>query len=1281
MNRLGIDIGAATVKMAVLQKGEITAVYEVPHHEQPMQCVAKGLEKLAGDLQPDFALGVTGCNAKGLISGSGAAFLEDIPAIAEGAKYLAPSAGSVIEIGSQGSRFLTKLGGGLQFATNEHCAGGTGSFFEDQMMRLGLRLEDYSELVQQATGVPRLSGRCAVFAKTDIIHRQQEGVCTPDILLGLCYAMIRNYKATIVRTLPVEKPLVFCGGVTRNSGVVRAIRDIFALEEDELIVPEYAPYAAAIGAALKAEGAYTVEGLRKMTQFVPTNRCGMMEPLRLREGTLLTNPVCSGKLSDNSPALGIDIGSTSTDLVLIDRDGTLIDYQYLRTAGNPEAAVRKGLAELQRRFGTIRFAAVGVTGSGRERIGRMIGADAIRDEITAQAKGAVRACPEVDTVFEIGGQDSKFIQIKDGDVVDFQMNKICAAGTGSFVEEQAARMGIAIKDFGALALSAKAPIDLGERCTVFIETAITSACAKGVSQADIAAGLCDAIVRNYLHKVVGNKQVGQRIVLQGGVAYNPAIVAAFQKYYGDRLCVNPYFPISGAYGAALLASEAVGEGESSFAGFDFSGKEVLLDTANERVRENIAFYEQANRLLLEGYTGRREPGKKTVGIPYVLMIHKFFPMANAFFQALGFNVLLTEPTNEETIRLAQEAARGETCYPVKLIYGHMRQLIEQKVDYIFLPSIHTMKHEKSRVEHNYGCVYMQTAAVAVARALDIESHHITLLNPVFDLDFGKEAMASAMLELGKILKIPKPFCAKALLSGAMAVRKHTAAVEKLGEELLESLKPEDKVLVLITRNYGVSDPILNMGIPKLLLERGYKVITLSHLPAHDLDISAEYPNLYWPFGQHILSGAKIIANHPNLYAVYLTNHGCGPDSMLSHMFRQEMGDKPYLQIEVDEHFSKVGVITRIEAFLNSLSNRQTVSVPDGYDWRRVPQKKLVMRTKPEADLELWLPDFGLYTRYLAEYFRAQGLRVGTLPPIGEHIVQLGRSCTNSKEYLPFAALLGSVLAQRAEKPSPAQYLIPQTLGAEADGQYARVMDGILRRNGFDGSFLVAPVLETLPDTAWNPKLLLRAIVTADILYAAPQAERERLAPHKLPSWEELFTLAAEIGKIETAGKKIAIVGTPMCLAGLDNGVFDTLDRERNTLYRAPLAEYLCFLWQDNDRAKGAVQRILPQLKKVGELLGRRNAYSMEFEALSVLADKYLPHFSGGNGRYRYAKAVQLGQTADAVLAASPRYENTAMVLDLYGLSKDVGAPLYNISFDYDWDESAWSKLRSFLYYC
>ena len=1298
MYRLGIDIGTATVKLVLTDENKtIITTWETLHHNQPSTMLKMGITELGVFLTEAVAVGITGADALSfhkVLKDSG--FLEDVPAIVEGTKLLASSARSIMEIGSQGSRFITQIDQVPQFATNGHCAGGTGSFFEDQMSRLGLSIEDYSKLVDQATSVPRLSGRCAVFAKTDIIHRQQEGVRTPDILLGLCYAMIKNYKATIVRDRLVDKPVAFCGGVTKNRGVIRAIKEVFGLQEDELIVPAYASFAGAAGAALHASGSFTSEQLFLAADHMKESHHGSLSALPAFSENTLSDPACTQFPVSGKCALGIDIGSTSTDLVIIGEHNELVDYQYLRTAGNPEAAVRKGLASIKERFGELVFQAVGVTGSGRERVGRMLGADAIRDEITAQAAGAAHCVPEVNTVFEIGGQDSKYIQIEDGRVVDFQMNKICAAGTGSFVEEQAARMGIPINEFGPLALTAKNPASLGERCTVFIETAIAAASAEGIAQNEIAAGLCYAIVKNYLHKVVGTKPVGNHIVLQGGVAYNPGIVAAFRAFYGERLIVNPYFSISGAFGVALLAKEANVGKKSSFAGYEFSRKTIHMDTRNEEVRKNIEFYHQADKLLLDGYTGERDPRKKTVGVPFALMIHKFFPMANAFFTSLGYNVLLTKPTNDETIRLSQENARGETCYPVKLIYGHMKQLIDAKVDYIFLPTIHTMKHELSHVEHNYGCVYMQTAAVSIGKALGLEEKGITLLSPVFDLDFGKEAMASAMVGLGKILGIPKPFCAKALLAGAMAVRKHTNAVEKQGKQLLDSLKLEDKVLVLITRNYGVSDPILNMGIPDLLLERGIKVITLSHLPGHALDISEEYPNLYWPFGQHILSGAKLIAHHPNLYAVYLTNHGCGPDSMLSHLFKKEMGDKPYLQIEVDEHFSKVGVVTRIEAFLNSLSKRNAKALPADFDIENVTIRTSNIQPNVQKELPLYLPNLGLYTEFIRQYYEQTGHTVHVLPMADEEALSLGRAHTNSKEYLPFVVLLGSILKDQKERASQhsVQYLVPQTLGSEADGQYATVIDAILWQSGMKNIMLAAPIIEYVPEQTADLDLFARAIMTGDLLYAIPSEKRNCFDVSSILEWSELEQLAKRIAKPTAKSTVIGVTGTPMCLSVLNDGILEELEKEY-TILRAPLIEYLYFLWRENRcgekkgkmlaghkqaPSKEIMETIGLHMKTIGTLLGKQNSFSYDIQSLSDTADMYLRDFAGGNGRYRFAKTLELAKRTDAMLTVAPRYENTSIILQMRGLKQECETPLYEIEVDQDWDETAWSKLRAFLYY-
>ncbi len=1276
MNKLGIDLGTSTVKLVLTGNGADT-VWCALHHGRVVQTLLDGLKSM--QLPEKIAVCVTGSNRRTVLTlCPQLQQIEDIPAIVSGTGLLAPEAGCVIEIGSQSARFITDLHGKTpRFSVNEHCAGGTGSFFEDQMSRLGLKIEDYSRLVAQAREIPSLSGRCAVFAKTDIIHRQQEGVPKQDILLGLCYAMIRNYKATIVKNLPLEKPVAFCGGVTLNSGVVRAVKDIFHLQDSELIVPENARFAAAYGASHAAEQAAETEELLSALSHGEGRREQEMNlpPLILAEGTDLSEPHCTEVMPEQGAFIGIDIGSTSTDLVLVSRDDTLIDFQYLRTAGDPEGVVRRGLKQIQDKYGNFPVLGVGVTGSGRERMGRMMGADAIRDEITAQARAASHWVPESDTVFEIGGQDSKYISLKDGQVADFQMNKVCAAGTGSFVEEQAARMGIPIADFGPLALKGTRPCDLGERCTVFIETSIAQAEAQGASQADIAAGLCHSIVKNYLHKVVGGKPVGQHIVLQGGVDYNPGIVAAFQSAYGEKVRVSPVFSISGAFGAALLAKEAVGTAQSSFLGFDFPKEEKKITATNEEIRRNKAFYRKAGQLAVEDYDGTIDPLKKTIGVPLTLIMFKFFPMVNAFFKNLGFNVVLSHATNEETIKLSQQYAQGETCYPVKLIYGHMMQLAEQGVDYIFLPSIHTIRHPHSHAVHNYACPYMQMAAKAVFDTLGLEKRGIKLLSPILDLDLGAQMMGLAMLDVGKSLGFSKPRCLPGLLKGAMAVKKYTEGVEGLGREMLASLKPEDKVLVLITRNYGISDPVLNMGIPEILLSRGYKVMTLGHLPGMDLDISADYPHMYWPFGDHVLSGIKLIANHPNLYAVYLTNHGCGPDTLLSHLVREEMGDKPYLQIEVDEHYSRVGVITRVEAFLNSLSHRPPAELPDNFNILNVAMRPTNIQEKPDKNRKLLIPNLGEYTPYLAEYFGRQGINAEAMPPFDRETLSLGRAEMNSKEYLPLPMLVGACL-QAIEKnggDDDLQFLIPYGYGADADGQYARAVRSILDRRGYTKCEIVSPIMEELSEKAEDPELLMRAVLTGDLVYALPAVSRNQLRPERIPDKDGLINLAKLIPADDRA---LAAVGTPMCLTSLDEGILSVLESEGKTVRRMPLSEMLWFLWRDNGKSadRSLLDAVSAQMSQVGLL-------SCDPDGLFTTAQAHLDGFAGANGRYRYAKAVQMGEHAAAVLTLSPRYENTEMVLSLRGIAQSCPAPLFELSLDGDWDEAGWSRLRSFLYYC
>ena len=1328
---VGIDIGASSVKIAAVDAaGAVVRVLRRAHQGSPLPCLRALIDELAnGESEPvarvapeagGRAGGEDACENKPAaasaisatsrplplsacggvaVTGSGAGMvralapglreLEEVPALVKGVRALAPQAACVMQMGAQSGVFATGFASGAapEFAMNESCAAGTGSFFEDQMQRLGLPLDSYSDLVTRAQSVPRLSGRCSVFAKTDIIHRQQEGVPVEDILQGLCHATVKAFKATIVRSLPVEKPLALAGGTLLNAGVVRAVREVFDLGDDELLADPQLVNAQAVGAALAAaeageadaqlaalraalggESAGQADDLVRLPRLphvdCTPNRGFALAPSPWNpagapayDGGAVPRSAAVDALAAGQPvpvALGVDVGSTSTNLVLVSTDGVLLDAQYLRTRGNPKQAVRDGLASLAQRVGSrAHVVAAGVTGSGRTMIGNLIGADAVRDEITAQARAAAAADPLVDTVFEIGGQDSKYIGLAAGQVADFQMNKVCAAGTGSFVEEQAARLGIALPDYGALALSAERPVDLGERCTVFVETAINAALAKGATKPEVAAGLCLSVVRNYLHKVVNNKPVGCRIVLQGGVAYNPAIVAAFRAYAGDDLTVSPYFAVSGAVGAALLAAEAQGVlsvqtgvtadktfPPSNFKGWDLSGVSHAARRVDpDEIAANRAFFHRVDEMYLEGYDPQRDPAKKTVGIPRALMLHKLFPMANAFFKQLGFNVVLTDASDEETVRLAQASAQGETCYPVKLVHGHMAQLLDAGVDYVFMPSVHTIRHLKSTVPHNYACTYMQSIPAIVAKELDYEGHGITLLNPQMNLDFGQGAMAEVMLEVGAQLGRTPQETARAMLAGGFAVTEFTRKTEELGDQLLASLKPGERVIVIITRNYGIVDPALNMGIPDLLLDRGQKVITVSHLHAHDLGISADYPGVVWPFGQHILSGAKLVRRDPRLFAVYLTNHGCGPDTMISHLFAEEMAGKPYLQIEMDEHYSKVGVETRVEAFLNAIEHYEAA------DLRGAPTSTRVVNSacEPVRKGELaGLPSFGPYGPLAAQWLRDQGIPVRELVPTPATL-ELGRKECTSKEYYSFASLLGVSLAAvgeggdgeaaadgctavRSEGPTQAygegagavdgphaehdvvaaavasaeggwrvgQLLLPSSQGGEADGQFDRVIRSVLDAKGHGDVRVVAPDVELLPCNVADLEGLFVHVLAGDVVWAAAPAARPALQetfakPHL--TLEDVLTAASAAREswqdVPVAPRKtLALVGEWPLVVGdeLTGGLFARLEGEGYRAMRAPFAEYLLFVWEDGcDEARHGkvVGGLMPMLGETG----------------------------------------------------------------------------------------------------
>jgi predicted CoA-substrate-specific enzyme activase len=595
---LGIDIGSVSMKFAVLDlDGNIIKTWYQRMKGETAAAVYQQFSQVLEEFTADRFKHVA-------ITGSGGGLIGEILDIwivneviaqTEATAALHPEVRTIIEIGGEDSKLIF-LGDDhkaiADFAMNSVCAAGTGSFLDQQASRLGVSIEgEFGRLALKSQKPPRIAGRCSVFAKSDMIHLQQEATPDYDIVAGLCYAMARNFKSTLGRGKDFIKPVAFQGGVASNAGMVRAFKDLLDLNDGELIIPDYHLCMGAIGAALLARAdeenkATALSGIEPLAEYLKKEiqKQKGPEPLsffkdRWEEMTNAPSKTSKTNGGKVEAFLGIDVGSISTNVVVIDKNRNVLAKQYLMTAGRPIEAVRQGLETVGAEIGDcVEIVGVGTTGSGRYLIGDFVGADIVKNEITAQARAAAAIDPEVDTIFEIGGQDSKYISLENGVVVDFEMNKVCAAGTGSFLEEQAEKLGINIKEeFGRLALDAKNPVSLGERCTVFMESDIVHHKRRGANNDNLIAGLAYSIVYNYLNRVVQDRRVGKRIFFQGGVAFNSGVVAAFEKVTGQRITVPRHHEVTGALGAAIIAQEKMTWNRSRFKGFDLSKRNYTLE--------------------------------------------------------------------------------------------------------------------------------------------------------------------------------------------------------------------------------------------------------------------------------------------------------------------------------------------------------------------------------------------------------------------------------------------------------------------------------------------------------------------------------------------------------------------------------------------------------------------------------------------------------------------------------------------------------------------------------
>ena len=1133
-------MGSVSTKVVLMEGNTITSAMYRRHHGKPVDSLVAILSDLEG--WEGSRASFTGSAARSASSTADCDIINEVVALAASIPLYCPQAKSVIEMGGQDSKLLLfrQTSDGLvfdDFSMNSVCAAGTGSFLDQQASRLGLKTEELGELALQCTHPPRIAGRCSVFAKSDMIHLQQIGTPVSHIVAGLCFAVARNFKSSIASGRDFRPPVAFVGGVAANHGMVNAFREVLGSEYSDLIIPENFRCLTAAGAALAAEdGKYSIidehfvrrllsieKGLRKGNTLPPLKIFSIRHPEArvIPENTI--EPVY----------LGIDVGSISTNLVAIgETSGNLLASEYLMTAGRPLEAVKNGLSRLSHTLGKERkVLGVGTTGSGRYMTGDFTGADVVRNEITAQARAAVEIDPEVDTIFEIGGQDSKYISLENGRVVDFEMNKVCAAGTGSFLEEQAEKLGLDIREFGPLAIDATAPCSLGERCTVFMESDVFSQQADGASVDDIVSGLSYSIVRNYLHRVVGEKKIGNRILFQGGTAFNTGVAAAFNAVLKDRQVVIPQnHHVTGAIGAALLAKEEKSPGPSKFKGFKLADEKYSQDTfvceacpnrceihsvllqdgnnlfyggrcekyetdssASTQIEPGTNWFKEREKLLLDGYTGTVTGNRPLVGIPRALWFWEFFPFFRTFFEKCGFDVIISGTSTSSLIHSGVESVAAETCFPVKLAHGHVLDLLERDIDYLFLPSI-LRSFPNGDFTESYNCPYIEASPYIIDSGLGLAAEeNITTLSPVLDFSLQGREWMNGLLKMAAGLNINAATARKAASEARKEHLRFTDSLLNAGRLALEEIEGDQAAFVIISRPYNGSDPAVNVGLPDKLAKLGASVIPTDFLELPLKRAAELHRNMYWQYGQRIIAAALAIREDPRLNGVYITNFGCGPDSFIQHEVSRIMGSKPMLTIEIDEHAADAGVITRCEAFMDAIKGRREHGTSPF-------SQQLGNRNMDIGSRTVWIPWLGDATWVAVAAARKHGVEAVKIPPTNRDSVALGRSVTTGKECYPAIITAGNMLSVLKDNdPSETAFFIGTASGPCRFGQYCSYHRILLDRLGYED---VPIITATSSDSYTSVKELstvgfqmdmLRAAVAGDVLKSALY----RIRPYEL----------------------------------------------------------------------------------------------------------------------------------------------------------------------------------------
>ena len=1116
---MGIDIGSTTAKVTILDQNKQLLFSAYRRHNAEtlstlQNILQEALESL-GDVSVDLL--VTGSAGMGICEKFELPFIQEVVASAEVVRQLYPKVKTLIDIGGEDAKMIFfKNEGRPDIRMNGSCAGGTGAFIDEMATLLNVPVSELDHLAGNHSMIYPMASRCGVFAKTDLQNLLSRDIPKEDVAASVFHAVVLQTLATLSRGYEPNPLILFSGGpLTFLPALRNAFMEVLHVGSDDVLEVENAQLLPAIGAALansSAKQTYKISALVERLNSLQNKAITIQNRLPAlfdNEGEFQNwesarsqqkiERVDVAQLNGSELFLGVDSGSTTTKLVLIDAEGRVLFKHYASNRGNAIKAVQDGLVELRELFGhnnkIPRIAKSVVTGYGEDLIRAAYGFDDGMVETLAHFRAAKAFDEQVSFILDIGGQDMKAIFVKDGFIQNIEINEACSSGCGSFIESFARSMGYNVADFAQKACEAEAPCNLGTRCTVFMNSRVKQALREGAEINDISAGLAYSVIKNALHKVLkvtNTGLLGEHIVVQGGTFRNPAVQKAMEQLLGKPVTCPDMAELMGAYGAALTARDSYNSnGHEMSTLVELDRLESVIDYDKRLIRcrgceNNCAvtkmifpngnvFYSgnRCEKTFSNG--GKAERGgislptikydllfarnmepesapRMTVGIPRVLNQFENFPFWNTLFVECGIRVQLSKPSSNAVFQKGTAHIMSENlCFPAKLVSGHIMELIEAGVDRIFFPMVFYEENSFSDSANSYNCPVVSGYADVIRSVIDPQrKYDIPLDMPAVNLNDKKLLKKNCMAYLTS-LGIPKRVIRRAFDKALESQEQFKIQVRTLGAEILENARAESRpVILLLGRPYHI-DPLINHKIPDILTGFGVDVITEDSVPLEPgQTLDNRHVMTQWEYLNRYYHAARWVGTQDNVELVQLNSFGCGPDPFVLEEVRTILGEygKHPTVIRIDEIESPGSTRLRLRSMMEAIWLH---AKPVAHTYR--PRKTTRIFGVEDRSRTLIVPDFSQFcSPPIVRPFKDMGYEIVALPPADRASVDVGLKYTNNEICYPGIITIGDLVkALQSGKYDPSKTAIgfSQTGGQCRASSYPSMVKKALIAAGFE----------------------------------------------------------------------------------------------------------------------------------------------------------------------------------------------------------------------------------------